>query len=77
VTTVEGRLDAWSSTDALVAGNAAAEEWASLHWWLVLAGRRVNVKDLWIALIALIAPIALIALIALANALSVVTRDQY
>ena len=57
-------LDAYSSTDALVAGDAAAEEWARLRYRLVQAGRRVNVNDLWIASIAL------------ANDLPVVTHDQ-
>ena len=57
-------LDAYSSTDALVAGDAAAEEWARLRYRLVLVGRRVNVNNLWIASIAL------------ANELPVVTQDQ-
>ena len=56
--------DAYSTTDALVAGDAAAEEWARLLYRLVQAGRRVNVNDLWIASIAL------------ANDLPVVTHDQ-
>ena len=57
-------LDAYSSTDALVAGDAAAEEWARLRYRLVQVGRRMNVNDLWIASIAL------------ANDLPVVTQDQ-
>jgi len=57
-------LDAYSSTDALVAGDAAAEEWSRLRYRLVQAGRRVNINDLWIASIAL------------ANDLPVVTHDQ-
>ncbi|MES2092832.1 MAG: PIN domain-containing protein [Actinomycetota bacterium] len=57
-------LDAYSSADALIAGDDAAEEWARMRYRLARAGRRVNINDLWIASIAV------------ANDLPVVTQDQ-
>ncbi|MBC7401627.1 MAG: PIN domain-containing protein [Microbacteriaceae bacterium] len=57
-------LDAYSSADVLIVGDAAAEEWARLRYRLVQAGRRVNINDLWIASIAV------------ANDLPVVTQDH-
>ena len=57
-------LDAYSSADVLIVGDAAAEEWARLRYRLIQAGRRVNINDLWIASIAV------------ANDLPVVTQDH-
>ena len=57
-------LGAISSLEPLQVDPAAAHEWARMRHRLSLAGRRINVNDLWIAAIAV------------ANRLPVVTRDR-
>lgn len=57
-------LDSISSLEPLHVGPAAAHQWARMRHRLALAGRRINVNDLWIAAIAL------------ANHLPVVTQDS-
>jgi predicted nucleic acid-binding protein len=58
-------LDAYSTTDALDAGDEAAEEWARLRFRLAQTGRRVNISYIWVASIAL------------ANDLPVVTQNHH
>jgi predicted nucleic acid-binding protein len=45
-------LESISSLEPLPVDAAAAHEWARLRHRLALAGRRINVNDLWIASIA-------------------------
>ncbi len=57
-------LDSISSLEPLHVNAAAAHEWARMRHRLALAGRRINVNDLWIAAIAV------------AHRLPVVTQDH-
>lgn len=45
-------LDSISSLEPLPINSAAAHEWARMRHRLVLARRRINVNDLWIAAVA-------------------------
>jgi predicted nucleic acid-binding protein len=45
-------VQALSNLELLDIDAAAAHEWATLRYKLVVAGRRVNVNDLWIAAVA-------------------------
>lgn len=56
-------LDSISALEPLQVDPAAAHEWARMRHRLALAGRRINVNDLWIAAIAV------------ARGLPIVTQD--
>jgi predicted nucleic acid-binding protein len=53
-------LESISSLEPLQVDPAAAHEWARMRHRLALAGRRINVNDLWIAAIAVARGLALV-----------------